>query len=44
MLGGADRRDLYLCTAADHRPERTAQSRSGRIEMVRVEIPGAGLP
>lgn len=44
MLGGADRRDLYLCTAADHRPERTAELRSGRIEMVRVEIPGAGWP
>lgn len=44
MLGGSDRRDLFLCTAADHRPERTVALRSGRIEMVRVEIPGAGLP
>jgi sugar lactone lactonase YvrE len=44
MLGGADRHDLYLCTAADHRPEHTVSSRSGRIEVVRVEVPGAGLP
>ena len=44
MLGGADRRDLYLCTAADHRPERTVPLRSGRIERVRVQVPGAGWP
>jgi sugar lactone lactonase YvrE len=44
MLGGGDRRDLYLCTAADHRPGHIAASRSGRIEVVRVEVPGAGLP
>jgi sugar lactone lactonase YvrE len=44
MLGGADRRDLYLCTAADYRPEVTFATRSGRIEVVRVDIPGAGLP
>jgi sugar lactone lactonase YvrE len=29
MLGGEDRRDLYLCTAADHLPERTTKLRSG---------------
>ncbi len=44
MLGGADRRDLYICTAEHHLPDRTVQLRSGRIEVLRVEIPGAGLP
>lgn len=44
MLCGADRRDLYLCTAADHRPDRTLALRSGRIEKLRVAAPGAGLP
>lgn len=44
MLGGVDRRDLYICTARDHLPERTTKSRSGRIEVVRVAVPGAGLP
>lgn len=44
MLGGPDRRDLYLCTAADHLPERTLRLRSGRIERLRVEVPGAGRP
>ena len=44
MLGGADRRDLYICTAEDHLPDRTVKSRKGRIEMLRAEIPGTGRP
>jgi sugar lactone lactonase YvrE len=44
MLGGTDRRDLYICTAPDHLPERTLRLRSGRIELLRVEVPGAGRP
>lgn len=44
MLGGEDRRDLYICTAEDHLPDRTILSRKGRIEVIRVEIPGAGRP
>jgi len=44
MLGGADRRDLYICTAKGHLPDRTIIERQGRIEMMRVEIPGAGRP
>ncbi len=43
MLGGDDRRTLYLCTAADHDPAKTG-SKTGRIESVRVDVPGAGLP
>jgi sugar lactone lactonase YvrE len=44
MLGGADRRDLYICTARGHMPEDLAKGRGGKIEVVRVEVPGAGLP
>jgi sugar lactone lactonase YvrE len=44
MLGGEDRRDLYICTAEDHLPQKTVQSMSGRIERVKVDVPGAGLP
>jgi sugar lactone lactonase YvrE len=44
MLGGADRRDLYICTSEDHLPDRTVQSLRGRVEVLRVEIPGAGRP
>jgi sugar lactone lactonase YvrE len=44
MLGGADRRDLYICTARGHMPEDLAKGRGGKIEVIRVEVPGAGLP
>jgi sugar lactone lactonase YvrE len=44
MLGGGDRRTLYVCTAASSDPKETPGLRSGRIEAIRVEVPGAGLP
>lgn len=44
MLGGDDRRTLFLCTAEDSGPERTKELRSGRIDVVEVDVPGAGLP
>jgi sugar lactone lactonase YvrE len=37
MLGGPDRRTLIVCTAG-------SSIASGRIEVVEVEVPGAGLP
>ncbi len=43
MLGGADRRTLFICTAADSDPART-DTRAGRIETVAVDVPGVGLP
>jgi sugar lactone lactonase YvrE len=44
MLGGDDRRTLFVCTAATHVPEQATAARSGRIEMVDVPVPGAGWP
>ena len=44
MLGGPDRRTLFVCTARDSDPEATAAQRAGRIEIASVEVPGAGLP
>jgi sugar lactone lactonase YvrE len=44
MLGGADRRDLYICTAPGHLPEDFGKERAGKIEVVRVETAGAGSP
>jgi sugar lactone lactonase YvrE len=44
MIGGPQRRHLFICTAADSHPEKCRQQRSGRIEVVEVEVPGAGLP
>ena len=44
MLGGEDKRTLFLLTA-ETTIEELAQGKSiGRIETVRVETPGAGLP
>ena len=43
MLGGPERRTLFICTAADSDPAKT-DARSGRIESVEVDVPGAGLP
>ncbi len=43
MLGGHDRRTLYLCTSTGSGPA-MADKRDGAIESVRVEVPGAGLP
>jgi sugar lactone lactonase YvrE len=44
MLGGADGRTLYVCTAATSEPETCRRERSGRIEAVRVQAARAGLP
>jgi len=44
MLGGSDRRTLYVCTSETDSPEDAPRLRSGRIEQVRVEAPGVGLP
>jgi sugar lactone lactonase YvrE len=44
MLGGADRKTLYLCCAPHHLAAETQRLRGGRIDAVRVAIPGVGLP
>jgi sugar lactone lactonase YvrE len=44
MLGGEDRRTLYVCTSETDDPRAAAGQRSGRIEQVRVAVAGAGLP
>ncbi|MCH7478364.1 MAG: SMP-30/gluconolactonase/LRE family protein [SAR324 cluster bacterium] len=43
MLGGAERRTLFLCTSTGSGPA-MAEKRDGRIEFFEVEVPGAGLP
>ncbi|HEX2171808.1 MAG TPA: SMP-30/gluconolactonase/LRE family protein [Dehalococcoidia bacterium] len=44
LLGGEDRRTLYLCTARATEEERSRGEGEGWIEVVRVDIPGAGRP
>jgi sugar lactone lactonase YvrE len=43
MLGGADRRTLFILTNTGSGPAMGEKS-DGRIERVRVDVPGAGLP
>ena len=44
MLGGADGRTLFLCTAVGSQEELARGQTKGAIESVRVEVPHAGLP
>ncbi len=44
MLGGPNRRTLFVLTAEDSDPAVCQAKRSGRIETTLVEIAGAGLP
>ena len=44
MLGGDDRKTLYVLTAGGADAADTRRVRKGRIEQARVAVPGAGLP
>jgi sugar lactone lactonase YvrE len=44
MLGGEDRRTLYILTADTSHAEKARAARNGAIEQVRTTMPGAGLP
>ncbi|MGV0643277.1 SMP-30/gluconolactonase/LRE family protein [Mycolicibacterium sp. XJ879] len=44
MLGGPQRRTLFLLSAADAYPKRLAGTKNSRVDTTTVEIPGAGLP
>ena len=46
MLGGIDRKTLFICTsnASGVDPDSALREKSGKIEIVEVEVPGAGRP
>ncbi len=44
MLGGPQRRHLFICTASSGDPRVARDKRDGRIEVLEVEVPGTGLP
>lgn len=44
MLGGPDRRTLYICAAPSHLHTETVPARAGQVLAVDVAVPGAGLP
>ena len=43
VLGGEDRRTLYIATAPDHEPADRRARAEGRIEAIRVDVPGVGV-
>jgi len=44
MLGGPERRTLFVCTTQAIVPKKAVALRSSRIEMTEVAVPGAGWP
>jgi sugar lactone lactonase YvrE len=44
VLGGPDRRTLYICVAADYHREAVRREPLGRIDAVAVEVAGSGRP
>jgi len=44
MLGGHDRRTLFVCTAGSSNPDEVLAKPNGKIEIIEVEVPGAGRP
>jgi sugar lactone lactonase YvrE len=44
MLGGPDRRTLFLLTAETSVPDEAREKRTGRVEVTVVDVPGDGLP
>jgi sugar lactone lactonase YvrE len=44
MLGGPDRRTLFMLTARTSSPAQAVAARDGRVEVVEVSVGGAGTP
>lgn len=44
MLGGKNRRTMFIMSSETDVPDRACIMKSGRVEIVEVEVPGAGLP
>ena len=44
MLGGADRRTLFILTSSSSDPDACRRIRDGRIQVVTAPYPGVGLP
>ena len=44
VLGGKDRRTLFVCTSGSSDMQSCIDKKEGRIESFQVEIPGVGIP
>ena len=44
MLGGPDRRHLFICASGSHDPAEIQRNPSASFKVVEVDVPGAGIP
>lgn len=44
VLGGADRRTLFVCSSAEHDKTQRGATATGRVDVIQVAVPGAGRP
>jgi sugar lactone lactonase YvrE len=44
MLGGPERKHLFICTSGSHDPAEIHSNPSASFQVVEVDIPGAGIP
>jgi sugar lactone lactonase YvrE len=44
MLGGPERRHLFICASGSHDPAEIQRNPSASFQVVEVEVPGAGIP
>jgi sugar lactone lactonase YvrE len=44
MLGGPERKHLFICTSDSHEPTDIQQNPSASFKVVEVAVPGAGIP
>jgi sugar lactone lactonase YvrE len=44
MLGGPERRHLFICTSGSHDPAEIQRNPTACFQVVEVEVPGAGIP
>ncbi len=44
MLGGPERRHLFISASDSHDPAQIARAASATLRVVEVEVPGAGIP
>jgi sugar lactone lactonase YvrE len=44
MLGGPERRHLFICASDSHDPAQIARAASATLRVVEVDVPGAGVP
>jgi sugar lactone lactonase YvrE len=44
MLGGPQRRHLFICASGSHDPAEIQRNPSASFQVVEVDVPGAGIP